>query len=145
MTLLVQDIMSSPVVSLLAEQTMPLVEDIMTFRHIRHLPVIDTRRRVVGIVTHRDLLAAQTSTLLGLSAQQRRARQQDVRVADLMTKHVWTVGPESRAADAARLLLDHRFGCLPVVDREGQLVGLVTERDFLRLACEALEEEAVAA
>jgi CBS domain-containing membrane protein len=139
MTILVKDIMSSPVVSLFGEQTMPLAEDIMAFRHVRHLPVVDDRNCLLGVVTHRDILRAQVSSLVGLTVEQRRTRQAAVRAADIMTETVWTVKPDMTAASAARLLLEHRFGCLPVVTTTGELVGIVTERDFLKLASETLD------
>jgi CBS domain-containing membrane protein len=136
---LVKDLMSAPVVSLFAEQTLPLAEDIMTFKHLRHLPVVDDDRHVVGLVSHRDILRAQISSLTGLTKPQVRARQEDVRVQDLMTRDVWTVTPETLASVAGRTLLDHRFGCLPVV--EGRfLVGILTERDFLRFAIKTIEQ-----
>lgn len=135
---LIKHLMTSPVVTLFAEQTLPLAEDVMRFKHLRHLPVIDDDRRLVGLVSHRDLLRAQISSLTGLTDEQRRARVEDVRVRQLMTSEVWTVTPETRASVAGRTLLDHRFGCLPVVD-EGRLVGIVTERDFLRFAINVLE------
>lgn len=135
---LVKHIMSSPVITLFAEQTLPLAEDVMRYKHLRHLPVIDDDRRLVGLVSHRDILRAQISSLVGLTPEQRRARQDDVKVSTLMTRDVWTVTPETLASVAGRTLLDHRFGCLPVVDGD-RLVGILTERDFLRFAVKALE------
>ena len=136
---LVKDLMSAPVVSLFAEQTLPLAEDIMSFKHLRHLPVVDDNRRVVGLVSHRDILRAQISSLTGLTNVERRARQEEVRVRDIMTRDVWTVSPETLASAAGRTLLDHRFGCLPVVEGEF-LVGILTERDFLRFAIKTIEQ-----
>ena len=136
---LVKHLMSSPVVSLFAEHTLPLAEDIMSFKHVRHLPVVDDTRRVVGLISHRDLLRAQISSLVGLTSDERRARQDGVRVHQIMTRDVWTVGPETLASVAGRTLLDHRFGCLPVVDGERGLVGIITERDYLRFAIKAIE------
>ncbi|HEU0036833.1 MAG TPA: CBS domain-containing protein [Kofleriaceae bacterium] len=136
---LVKHIMTSPVITLFAEQTLPLAEDVMRFKHLRHLPVIDDERRLLGLVSHRDILRAQISSLVGLSTDERRARQEEVRVHQLMTRDVWTVTPEALASVAGRTLLDHRFGCLPVVDGD-RLVGIVTERDFLRFAVRALEQ-----
>jgi CBS domain-containing protein len=138
-TLLVKDLMSTPVVSLFTEQSLPLVEDIMTFKHIRHLPVVDPVGRLVGLVSHRDLLRAQISTLTGLTNGQRRARQADVVVRDIMTIDVWTVTPHTTAAAAARTLADHRIGCLPVVDSDSTLAGIITERDFLMYALQSLD------
>jgi CBS domain-containing membrane protein len=138
-SILVRHLMTSPVVSFFAEQTLPLAEDVMTFKHIRHLPVIDDARRLVGIVSHRDLLAAQISSRVGLSEGERRARQDRVRVGEIMTRHVLTVQPDVPASVAAGVLCDHKFGCLPVVDEGGVLVGIVTEHDFLAFAAKVLE------
>ena len=55
-----------------------------------------------------------------------------------MTIDVWRVHPDTRASIAGQTLLDHRFGCLPVVDDTGVLVGIITERDFLRFAIRTL-------
>lgn len=139
MTIHVKDLMTHPVVSLFAEQTLPLAEDIMSLKHVRHLPVIDDDNRLLGLVSHRDLLRAQISSLSGLTTDQRRARQSDVRVEQVMTRDVWTVLPHTHAAAAARMLVEHRFGCLPVVDADHHLIGIVTERDFLKLAIGSLE------
>ncbi len=130
--------MSAPVVALFAEQSLPLAEDIMRFKHLRHLPVIDDTNRLVGLVSHRDLLRAQVSSLTGLTEAERRARQEDVKIAQIMTRDVWTAGPEMLASNAGWLLLDHHFGCLPVVDARGLLIGIVTERDYLRFAVKAI-------
>ncbi|MBP6632581.1 MAG: CBS domain-containing protein [Kofleriaceae bacterium] len=135
---LVRHIMTTPVVTFFAEQTLPLADDVMHLKRFRHLPVIDEEQRLVGLVSHRDLLRAQISNLIGLTPEQRQARQADVQVKDLMTIDVWRVHPDTRASIAGQTLLDHRFGCLPVVDDTGVLVGIITERDFLRFAIRTL-------
>jgi len=130
--------MTTPVVSLFAEQTLPLADDIMRFKHIRHLPVIDDGGRLVGLVSHRDLLRAQISSLTGLTREQRAARQDNVRVRELMTRDLWTVRPETLASVAGQTMAEHRYGCLPVVDEDHVLLGIVTERDFLKFAIEVI-------
>jgi CBS domain-containing protein len=139
MMIAAKDLMTSPVVTFFAEQTLPLAEDVMQFKHLRHLPVVDDSGRLVGLVSHRDLLRANISSLTGLTAEQRRARQDEVRVEQIMTRDVWTVTPETEAWVVGKTLLDHRFGCLPVVDRDHRLVGIVTERDFIKYAIDRLE------
>ena len=140
MTVLVKHIMSKRVVSLFAEQTLPLAEDVMRFKHVRHLPVIDERNRLVGIVSDRDILAAQISSLTTISASDRRELHEHTQVSQIMTTDVWTAGADMTAANAAQLLLEHRFSCLPVVDEAGLLIGIVTERDLVRLAVAALAD-----
>jgi len=136
---LVKHLMSAPVVTFFAEQTLPLAEDVMKYKHVRHLPVIDEDRHVVGLVTHRDLLAAQISSHALVTRDERRALQNSVRVGEIMTRDVWTVGPNVPASVAAATLHDHKFGCLPVIDADGKLVGIITEHDFLRFAAKVLE------
>jgi len=134
----VRDIMSSPVVTFFPEQSLPLADDVMRYKHLRHLPVIDDDRRLVGLVTHRDLLRAQISTMTGLTDEQRRAREEDVLVRQIMTRDVWTVTPDTLASVAGLTLLDQTYGCLPVVDYDHRLVGILTEHDYLRVAVKAL-------
>jgi CBS domain-containing membrane protein len=112
----------------------------MRLKHLRHIPVIDETNRLVGVVSHRDILAAQISSLTGITMAARREIQDRTKIAEIMTTDVWTAGPEMTAATAGRLLLDHRFGCLPVVDDAGLLIGIITERDFMTLAVRALDE-----
>lgn len=131
--------MSTDVVALFEEQTLPLVEDIMRIHKFRHMPVIDTERRLVGLITQRDVLRGQISVLVGLSPTERRARQEEIRISELMTRDVWTVNPSTLASHAGQTLLDHKYSCLPVVDEDRVLRGIVTERDFLRFAIKALE------
>jgi CBS domain-containing membrane protein len=140
MLVLAKDIMSSPVITFFAEQTLPLAEDVMHFKHLRHLPVVDDDGKLVGLVSHRDLLRAHISSLSGLTEAERRSRQADVRVSQIMTRDVWTVGPNTDATTVGRTLLDHRFGCLPVVDGNEKLIGIITERDFIKYALTELDD-----
>lgn len=61
MPVLVKHIMTAPVVALFEEQSLPLADDIMHFKHLRHLPVVDDDNQLVGLVSHRDILRAQIS------------------------------------------------------------------------------------
>jgi CBS domain-containing membrane protein len=126
---LVRHIMSSPVVTFFAEQTLPLAEDVMRFKHLRHLPVVDDKGYLVGIVTHRDLLRAKLGTSRSRS---------NIRVDQVMTRDVWTVTSDTLASTAGSMLLDHGFGCLPIVDGTHRLVGIITEADYLRFAIHTL-------
>jgi CBS domain-containing membrane protein len=144
-SVLVKEFMTTPVVTLLAEQSLPFAEDLMRLKHVRHLPVIDDARRLVGLVSHRDLLAAQISSRSGLTGDERRAVQDEVRVGQIMTRDVWSVRPDVPASIAVAMLHDHKFGCLPVIDDAGVLIAIVTEHDFLRFAMKVLEAADMAA
>jgi CBS domain-containing protein len=102
------------------------VDDLLKRHHIRHVPVV-RGPKLVGMVSHRDLIRALARHPPGEASQ-------PICVKDIMTRDVETVAPDTSAQEAIEKLLDHRFGCLPVVDGQGDLVGIVTESDFLRLA-----------
>lgn len=110
----------------------------MQLARIRNVPVVDDDAHVVGLVTHRDLLSASISALAPLTADERSTLQLAVPVSRIMRTDVWTVAPDAPAVSAARMMRDHRFGCLPVVQHR-KLVGIVTESDLLRLVTESLE------
>jgi CBS domain-containing membrane protein len=133
----VSDIMSRELVTLAEDDTLADARACMERGRIRHLPVVRDGR-LVGLVTHRDMLAASFSVFAEVSAREEKRLFSRIPVGELM-HDVVSVSPESSVREAARLLLDNRFGCLPVVAKDGRLVGIVTEADFLRLAVRMLE------
>lgn len=92
----------------------------MALSGIRHLPVVDREGVLVGIVSQRDLVADH------------KARTRSIR--EIMEPDVKTVAPDTRAHEAAYLLLRHAIGCVPVTDSHGMVLGIVTDSDFVRVA-----------
>jgi CBS domain-containing membrane protein len=134
----IDEFMTTDVLTLNVHETLSLADEVMRMARVRHLPVVGAQQQVVGIVTHRDLLYAQASSLAGLSHREHKALERAIAIRDVMTTDVVTVPPDTLAIEAARLLARNRFGCLPVVDR-GRLVGIVTEADFLGLLIRLLD------
>ena len=128
----VKDLMRTNVVTLHLTDALDIAEDIMNMGRIRHLPVVDAGNRVVGIVTQRDLYKASISSVLGFDRAKEHEWLGKVQVRDVMTKAVTTIGPEAGVVEAVDKLVTAKFGCLPVVDEQGTLVGLLTETDCLR-------------
>ncbi len=133
----VADIMTREVITLFEEENLELLLEGMERYGLRHLPVVDDGK-LVGLVTHRDLLRAAVSHLEPGAAEREAAYEGRHFVADLMTRDVQTVRPDTSIAEAARLLREHKFGCLPVTEEDGTLVGIVTEADFVSLAASLL-------
>jgi CBS domain-containing protein len=129
----VQDVMRREFVSLKATDRLDLADDIMTLGRIRHLPVLEDGK-LVGIVSQRDLLAHSLAKALDFELQDRRTFLKSVDISEAMTRHVLTVEAATSLEEAARLLIRQRIGCLPVVDRAGVPIGIVTETDLLRAA-----------
>lgn len=134
----VSELMTRDVITLEAQESLLLAQDIMELGRIRHLPVVDGRR-LVGLVTHRDLLSASLSSLEACVADDE-SRKAHIFVRDVMRRDVKTVAPDTSALEAAKIMLEHKYGCLPVVDPEHRLVGILSEADFLRLAARLLED-----
>lgn len=127
----VADLMTVDVVTLAEEQDVLFATSAMSLRRIRHLPVV-RGEELVGLVSHRDLLRAQAH-FSAKAKKEEGTTIASVIARDVMTTEVTTVPPSMPADEAAMILVDAKFGCLPVVD-EGRLVGIVTEADFLRWA-----------
>ena len=104
----------------------------MSMGRIRHLPVVDSHRRIVGLVTQRDLYKAAISSVLGFTQAKAHEWLGKIDVRDVMTVGVTTIDMEAGIVEAVDMMLSKKFGCLPVIDKDGGLVGLVTESDCLR-------------
>ena len=134
----VADLMSTDLVTLTEDETLAHAQRCMARGRIRHLPVVRDGR-LTGLVTHRDLLAASFSIFAEVERNEQRRIFDTVGVVEAMHRDVITVSPDLGVAQAAGILLENKYGCLPVVDGEGILIGIVTEADFLRLTVRLLK------
>ncbi len=133
----VADLMTTDLVTLTEDETLAHAQRCMARGRIRHLPVVRDGQ-LVGLITHRDLLAASFSMFAEVEASEQRRVFDTVRVVEAMHRDVVTVSPGLTVSKAARILLENKYGCLPVVDDEQRLQGIVTEADFLRLTVQLL-------
>ncbi len=106
-------------------------------KKIRRLPVVDKQGSVVGIVVEKDLLYASPSPATSLSVFEVHYLLSKLQVKDVMTKRVIVVGEDCPLEEAARIMIDHKIGSLPIV-RGKELVGIITETDIFRVMAEAL-------
>lgn len=118
-------------ITITPQTTLPEAERILFQQHIRRLPVID-RGRLVGIVTLGDIREANPSDATTLSIYELNYLLDRLNVRDIMTAHPITVTPSDSIGEAARLMVEHKIGGLPVVEA-GELVGIITESDLCRL------------
>jgi CBS domain-containing protein len=124
----VSDLMTPRPVAVTPETPVGEVWRIMAERRFRHVPVVTPDGRLAGILSQRDLVAAAASPKALPGGGDARP------VSELMHRAVDTVRPDTCAAEAARHMLRHKRSCLPVVDEDFHLVGILTEADYLRLA-----------
>lgn len=111
------------------EDVIDLAANLMTWKHIRHVPVEDHAGNLVGILSHRDLLKLLTSN----------TECEEIIVRDVMKTNLLTIEPETPTLEALFLMREKKIGCLPVV-KDGKLVGLLTAHDFLTVSTKLFEE-----
>jgi len=128
----VEQYMSTDLLTVNEEEAIDLVVNLMDWHRIHHVPVEDNEHRLIGLVSHRPLLRF-------LASDEGRGEEGPVPVSQVMATDLITVDPETSTLDAIDEMRRHRISCLPVV-KDGRLIGIVTERDFMRIAGQLLEE-----
>jgi CBS domain-containing protein len=128
--MLVRDLMERNVVTLHVSARLDAASGLMQLDRIRHLPVVDDQRRLVGIVSQRDLFRAGLGSLFTASGFKDHPESAEISLRELMTPDVVSVHPDASLLTAVRLMLDQRIGCLPVVEDDA-LVGILSERDCM--------------
>jgi CBS domain-containing protein len=109
-----------------------LAASVMDWRHIRHVPVEGEDGRLVGLITHRNLLRL-------ISTSSRENNICSITVRDVMVSNPVTVSPSTPTLEAIKIMREQRLGCLPVVEGD-QLVGIVTSYDFLDASARLFEQ-----
>jgi CBS domain-containing membrane protein len=133
----VRDLMSSEVATVHRNDRLLIADDVMRLGRIRHTPVLDDEtQEVVGILSQRDLFRGALARALGYGQHAQQKVLGMLFVKDVMTTDPVTTSPDAPLAEAARLMLERKIGCLPVLEGS-ELVGILTESDFVRLASEA--------
>jgi CBS domain-containing protein len=127
----VEQFMSTDLFTVRPEDVIDLAANLMHWKHIRHVPVEDDSGRLVGIVSHRDLLE--------LFALGKTDNKSEIIVRDIMKPNPITIAPETSSLEALRLMREKNIGCLPIVRHE-KLIGLITAYDFLTVSVKLFEE-----
>jgi CBS domain-containing protein len=109
-----------------------LAANVMDWRHVRHVPVEDDEGRLVGLVSHRNVLRLLVRGLPGGSNEA-------ISVSSIMKSNPLTVTPQTPTLEAIKLMRENKVGCLPVVEAD-RLVGIVTAYDFLIASASLFEK-----
>lgn len=136
----VRELMTAAPITVTPETSVVDARHLMATSKIRHLLVMDGPR-LVGIVTDRDIRLNLPSPATSLSVWELNYLLARLVVGEVMSRGVITIGPERDAAEAARIMVEHKIGALPVLEGD-RLIGIVTETDFLRAFAGAMAEPA---
>jgi len=137
--MVVRDFMTLEVTTL--QETDNLIDAAMVFvrSSFRHLPVLRDKR-LVGIVTERDVKKFAPSLLSGTSPEEYNQVMETTPISRVMTRDPITLKPDQPMFEAVNLLHSKRIGCLPVVEN-GELVGIITTTDMLALLIRLIQEK----
>ena len=136
--MLVRDLMTTKVFSLLPRQNVHDAKQLMHDKRVRHVPVVSEDGLFLGLVSHRDILAASISKLAGVDAATLEELDLGLTLKELMHTEVLSISPGASVREAAQLMMDNKIGCLPVIEGR-ELKGIITESDYLKLVVELLD------
>ncbi|NJB66909.1 CBS domain-containing membrane protein [Desulfobaculum xiamenense] len=136
--LTVNDLMTRDVFTLRGTDTLKTARSMMSLARIRHIPIVSNSMKFMGLLTHRDILAATLSQFADVDRKTQDEIDSGIPIREIMRTDVTAVTPETPLQEAAELLLHHKYGCLPVVDND-ELVGIITEADFLKLTIRLMD------
>ena len=128
-------IMSLDLLTIEQNEKLAKADDLMRSHRVRHVLAVDEDGALTGVVSQRDIFHGGLLKALGYGTHAKQVALDSLRVKDAMTAEPVTVSPDTMLGDAARIMLDRKLGCLPVLDGD-RLVGIVTEGDFVRLAAQ---------
>lgn len=122
----INQIMTTDLFTLRAEDSLADAEQLMREHRIRHVPIVDDADTLIGLITQRDLLASESGSNT---------------VADVMRTEIHTVSESDDMRTAALMLQKYKIGSVPVTSH-GKLVGIITDSDYVGLAINLLEQMA---
>ncbi|MBI3313486.1 MAG: CBS domain-containing protein [Candidatus Omnitrophica bacterium] len=138
----IREIMKSPAITVRIDEAFSHVEEKLRIKGIRHLPVVDQNNVVVGLITQRDLYR-----IISPHRNEDGENIYDAQTLDsfilkrVMTPNPATLKADSMIAEAVNLMAAGRYGCIPIVDANKKIVGIVTEIDILKFLAKLLREE----
>jgi len=124
--MIIEEIMKHDIVTLKPGNTIEDAIELLHKHKIRHIPIINDSRKIVGIVSDRDIRDASPSILFN----NEHSNYLETQLINIMTKNVITGSPLDFVEEAAAIFYEYKIGCLPV-ERDGKLIGIVTETDLL--------------
>ena len=130
--LLVENWMNPNVITVDADDSMLDATKLLKEHNIRHLPVLE-KGKLVGVITDRDLKRAAPSDATALEAHELLYLIANIKVREIMTRNPITVPYNYTIEEAAELLLQARISGMPVVDKDGEVIGTITQTDLFKV------------
>lgn len=133
-----KEIMNKDVISVHVDDPFSKVEQTFRSRHIRHLPVLDKKNKLVGIISERDLYRTVAPHKTEEGYLYDRSQLDEFILKFVMTPEPFRLRPENTVKDALEAMAFRKYGCIPITDAEGIMLGIVTRTDILAFVAKNL-------
>ena len=111
---------------------------LMQQKGFRHLPIVDEEQHLIGLVTQRTVLSHGISSQDIATTEELQAIEKGTLLADIMTTQLATLSPQDNVIAAAHLIHKNKYGCIPLVDSDNKLLGIITDSDFVAISIHLL-------
>jgi len=142
MPITVQTIMSTPVFTIAMDDSIETIQRVFENNKFHHVIVNGDDGECVGVISDRDLLKNLSPFIGKFSERTADTACLKRRAHQIMTRSLVSVRPQTLLRAAARVMLDHRISCMPVVDADKKCVGIITLRDVVRWSIAEMENGA---
>ena len=137
---LLSDLMTTNIVTRKPTDTLADAEQLMKEYQIRHIPIVDNDGKVMGLLSQKEFLAEALRLTDKFGVQHLRDYLGKIKIEQIMRTELSLFSPETPLIDAAETLLSKRESCLLLVDDQQYLLGIVSSKDFVRLAIQLLKQ-----
>ncbi|TMO60059.1 CBS domain-containing protein [Pseudoalteromonas citrea] len=134
----VADLMTPNPFSVKQDQSLRDAHDLMRTKGIRHIPVVDHQGALCGMLTQKVMVAEVMRILANYGPNALERKEKHTTVTEIMATDFTSLTPEQSLSDVAQFFVDNRHGCMPVINRDNTLLGILTSSDFVRLAAALL-------
>ena len=132
-----KEIMTDRIVTVHVDALFSEVAEKLTNHGFRHLPIINDEKQLVGLITERDLFKIQAPRRLEDGSWYFDKDMLDaVILRTVMTQNPFTMHPDDSLGEAVVQMVRKKYGCIPVVDQNGRLCGIITQMDILKIAAQ---------
>ncbi|WP_019675424.1 HPP family protein [Arsukibacterium perlucidum] len=138
----VAELMTADPLCLLRSASLKDAHDLMRQKNVRHIPVIEANGELVGMLTQKIMIAKVMGLMAQYGATALERKEKQLLVSELMATDFAAVTAEQPLVEVADFFVTNRHGCLPVVDGDNKITGILTSSDFVRLAARLLKPTA---
>ncbi|WP_144393013.1 CBS domain-containing protein [Pleionea sediminis] len=135
----IEDVMTQNPITLSRFNSLADARKLMKDKGFRHVPIVNEFGELVGLVTQRTIYQYGISSQTFMDEKELSEIETGTLLSDIMTTELTTVSPRCKVNRAAEIIHKHKFGCLPVVDADKKLKGIITDHDFVTICVQLLE------